>query len=87
MTRSSADDADTSTPRTASAHRPPSGPVSCTPMSSTAVPSSVPSARSSCWARTRKFITWRWSTTREAYAAAPTVSPRRALTAPVARRT
>ena len=41
------------TPRTASAHSPPSGPVSCTPRSSTAVSATVPASRSNCWAPTR----------------------------------
>ena len=42
------------TPRRASAHRAPSGPVSCTPMSRTAVSARVPVSRSSCWARSRR---------------------------------
>src|SRR5687768_8729051 len=46
----------------ASAHMPPSGPVSCTPISSTAVSSSVPPpARSSCCARIRRLNTCRRS--------------------------
>jgi hypothetical protein len=51
----------TSTPRVASAHLAPSGPLFCTPMSRMAVSSSVPWTRSSCWARIRKLNTWRRS--------------------------
>src|SRR5215218_10324950 len=48
-----------STPRSASAHSPPSGPVSCTPRSRTAVSATLPAARPSCWAWTRRSSTCR----------------------------